>query len=68
MYELVLIYCLIDAPDRCVERDAPLEDAVSAYECALSGQMRAMRYIGLHPEWRLSRISCRSAAQHEDPA
>jgi hypothetical protein len=66
MFELLLVYCLAAEPDRCVEREMPLENAVSSFECAMNGQLEASRYLALHPEWLLRRFSCRPEARHED--
>jgi hypothetical protein len=67
MFELVVIYCLISEPDRCVERRTALEDAVSAFECAMDGQREAIRYLSIHPDWRLSRFTCRPQSKADQP-
>ncbi len=68
MIELVLIYCLSDAPDRCIERREPLAGPASALECTINAQAHAQEYVVSHPKYRLARWRCEVDKPAEDPA
>ncbi len=68
MLELVLVFCLIDQPDRCIERSEPVPETTSSIACASLGQQFGQDYLSTHPQWRLSTWRCQDARRHQDPA
>lgn len=68
MIDLVLVYCLSAAPDRCVERREPLRENVSPIECVIDAQQRAQRYVSSHPKYRLASWRCEVDKPRESPA
>jgi hypothetical protein len=44
MIELVLVYCLSDVPDRCVERREALSENITPMQCTIDAQQRAQVY------------------------
>ena len=68
MIELVLVYCLLDAPDRCVERRETLDGSTSALQCTIEAQQYARAYLEGHPKYRLARWRCEIDKPVEKPA
>jgi hypothetical protein len=77
MIELVLIYCLGDAPppggppvaeSQCVEKRDPLEDFSNPSACMMDAQQRAQEYLVAHPKWHLSSWRCEVNLPHQDKA
>jgi hypothetical protein len=68
MMELVLVFCLIDSPDRCIERNEPIPDTTNSLACASLGQQVGQNYLHTHPNWRLVTWRCQDATRHQDPA
>jgi hypothetical protein len=68
MIELVLIYCLADAPDRCVEKREPVDPGQSATVCIVGAQTYADEYLRSHPDYRLKGWRCEQGKPPESPA
>jgi hypothetical protein len=78
MIELVLIYCLGEAPtpgaapdapsQHCVEKRDPLEAFVSPAACMMDAQQRAQEYLVSHPKWHLSGWRCEVNLPHQEKA
>jgi hypothetical protein len=68
MLELVIVYCMIGAPDRCVERGQIMQEGVSQIGCVTLGQMMGQEYLKTHPNWRLATWRCQDARRHEEHA
>ncbi|MBV8916072.1 MAG: hypothetical protein JOZ05_23925 [Acetobacteraceae bacterium] len=68
MIDLVLIYCLNTAPDRCLERRQPLEAAANLIQCTLGAQTMAQDYLRSHPAYSLRGWRCEMDKPRESPA
>lgn len=68
MIELVLVYCLSNSPDRCLERREPLEAPVNMMSCTMRAQTTAQEYLESHPLYRLVRFRCEQDKPQERPA
>ena len=68
MIDLVLIYCLNTAPDRCLERRQPLEAAANLIQCTLGAQTMAQDYLLTHPTYSLHSWRCEMDKPRESPA
>jgi hypothetical protein len=68
MIELVLVYCLSTAPDRCMERREVREPVGSPIECTIKAQAIAQEYVAEHPRFRLSGWRCEVDKPRENPA
>jgi hypothetical protein len=68
MIELVLVYCLSDVPDRCVERREALSENITPMQCTIDAQQRAQVYLASHPLYRLVRWRCEVDKPREQPA
>ncbi len=68
MIELVLVYCLSDTPNRCVERREPMGLNASAFECTMSAQRQALEYVEAHPKYRLTSWRCEVDRPQQQPA
>ena len=68
MIELVLVYCLLDAPDRCIERREAMNGPSGALQCTISAQEHAQAYLEAHPKYRLAGWRCEVDKPAEKPA
>lgn len=68
MIELVLVYCLTDAPDRCLERREALVPPVNMMSCTMRAQNSAQEYVQAHPLYRLSAWRCEQDKPREEHA
>ncbi len=68
MIELVLVYCLSTAPDRCMERREVREQVGSPIECTMKAQTIAQEYVVEHPRYRLMGWRCEVDKPRENPA
>ena len=68
MIELVLVFCMLNAPDRCMERREPLGQRAGAMECAMNAQAHAQQYVSSHPLYRLRGWRCEVDRPREAPA
>lgn len=68
MIELVLVYCLANAPDRCVEQREALGPNSTALECSVNAQQHAQEYLEMNPKYRLSAWRCEVDKPHQQPA
>lgn len=68
MVELVLIYCLSNEPDRCLERREVREQVGSPMECTMRAQTIAQEYVVGHPRFRLQGWRCEVDRPRESPA
>lgn len=66
MVELVLVVCLLAAPDRCRE-ERPVSEPYTAMECVLHGQVEAARWVAANPRYKLLRWRCGRAGPREEP-
>ena len=57
MIELVIVYCLSAAPDRCVERRTEMENS-GPMACTMTAQTLAQQYLATHPAYRMSGWRC----------
>ena len=68
MIELVLVYCLNAAPDRCLERREAMDEPANMISCSMRAQSYAQEYLELHPTYRLARYRCEMDKPRESPA
>ena len=68
MIDLVLVYCLAAAPDRCLERRQPLDPTANLIQCTMSAQVSAQDYLRSHPAYQLRRWRCEMDKPRESPA
>ncbi len=68
MLELVLIYCMIGMPDRCIERREVMDDVSDGIQCMKHGETEAARYVAAHPKWQLVTWRCVPSSEVQDPA
>ena len=68
MIELVLVFCMVGTPDRCIERNEPMADAMSQIACVSMGQQIGQEYLREHPNWRLVNWRCQDSVRHQEPA
>ncbi len=68
MIELVLVYCLSDTPDRCMDRREVREPMGSPMECTMRAQTIAQEYVIEHPRFRLQGWRCEVDKPRENPA
>ncbi|MBV9656452.1 MAG: hypothetical protein JOZ42_17995 [Acetobacteraceae bacterium] len=68
MIELILVYCFIATPDRCIERRDPLDHPPTFMECSLRAQLTAGAYVAEHAGLRLASWRCEEGRPREDPA
>ena len=66
--ELVLIYCMSSAPDRCTERREVLDRVSSSIECTMRAQNIAQAYLATHPTYQLRGWRCEKDKPRELPA
>ena len=68
MIELVVVYCLLNQPDRCVERREVMEEPSSLMACTFTAQQAAQRWIAAHPAYHVARFRCERDRPREEPA
>lgn len=68
MIELVLVYCFIASPDRCLEQRNPFDHPPTMMECSIRAQEVAGAYVAEHMNVRLARWRCERDKPREDPA
>lgn len=68
MIELVLMYCLSNSPDQCVQPREVREPMGSPIECAIRAQSLAQQFVVSHPSYRLSGWRCEVDKPREFPA
>lgn len=68
MIELVLVYCLSDLPDRCLEKREALEAPVSMIACTMRAQNSAQEYLHTHPLYKLAAWRCEQDKPREEHA
>jgi hypothetical protein len=66
--ELVLVYCLIGDPVKCVEQRPMFEQPLSAMACMVTAQQTASHYVDEHPQWRLATWRCERDQPKQRPA
>lgn len=62
MIEIAAAACMISAPERC--RDVRLvfeAENVTAFACMMNGQTQLAQWTVSHPNWRITRFTCRQA-------
>jgi hypothetical protein len=62
MMELLVVVCLLAAPERCEERSIGLYPQMSAMACMRQGQPQIAVWTESHPGLRVSRWTCRDSA------
>lgn len=65
MIELVLVFCLAGDPQKCVEEHPVFEEPLTGRSCPMTAQPAAVRYVELHPGWRLARWRCERNKREE---
>jgi len=68
MIELVLVYCLSNSPDRCLEKREALEAPVNMISCTMRAQNSAQEYLQTHPLYKLASWRCEQDKPREEPA
>jgi len=68
MIDLILVYCLVASPDKCLERREVLDSVVDMTTCTMRAQTSAQDYLLTHPLYRLSRWRCEKDKPREEPA
>ena len=68
MIDLILVYCMLDTPDRCVEKRAMVDAMQSMNACMFSAQGVAQEYVRLHPGYALNGFRCEQDHPREEPA
>lgn len=64
--ELILIACLMSAPDHCETHRLRLTiDGVSPVRCMYASPPRVARWQALHRKWRVKSWSCAVAGAYE---
>ncbi|HLY55186.1 MAG TPA: hypothetical protein VKS60_06495 [Stellaceae bacterium] len=58
MIELVLVYCMVADPTRCMEQRPVFEDPLTPVSCMMTAQKVAVDYVNEHPQWQFSRWRC----------
>lgn len=66
MIDLVLVYCLSAAPQRCVERRDPFESWGDPVACMMGAEIEAQQYLRDHPKWHLARWKCEVDVPRQD--
>jgi hypothetical protein len=61
MMELMVVVCLITAPDRCEERSIGLYPEMTAFTCVMQGQPHIAAWVAAHPDLRVTRWTCRDS-------
>lgn len=56
MIDLIIMACLISAPDQCQPHRIPWDG--SLFTCGLYGQAEAAKWQNEHPKWRFKRYRC----------
>ena len=68
MIELILVFCLSDSPDRCMERREPFAEYASPLQCTMNAQHQARQYLDSHPNYTLAGWRCEIDKPQERPA
>ena len=68
MIELVLVYCMVSDPNRCVEQRPVFENPLTPMSCMATAQNVAVAYVKEHPEWQFSHWRCEIDKPHSAPA
>jgi hypothetical protein len=62
MIEIAAAACLISAPERCRDVSLTVEaSSRSSFACMFDGQVRLAQWTETHPNWRITRFTCREA-------
>jgi hypothetical protein len=62
MMELLVVVCLLAAPENCEERSIGFYPEMSAMACMLQGQPQIAVWTEAHPGLRVARWTCRDSA------
>jgi len=62
MMELLVVVCLLTAPDSCEERSIGLFPQMTALTCVMQGQPHIAAWSVTHPDLRVARWTCRDPA------
>lgn len=58
MFEILIAYCLIDAPGLCREHSVAVPEQPSLFACVTGGQLMAVQWIETHPNYKLKAWRC----------
>ena len=58
MVELVLLACLLKAPERCETFHLPVARETSLPQCVWQSQLRAAQWSADHPDWVVRKFGC----------
>lgn len=62
MIEIAAAACLISAPEHCRDVSLTFEaENLTANACMTSGQIHLAEWTNSHPNWRITRFTCRQA-------
>ncbi len=57
--ELILLVCLIGAPQQCREEYLPVSlEPIPQLRCLMGAQPIIAQWSGVHPKWRVTRWRC----------
>lgn len=63
MIALVFVTCMHASPDICREQSLMFGDGRTPRACMRSAQPELARWAATHPQWRVTRWSCRNAEE-----
>lgn len=66
MVQLVLVFCMLSAPNNCAEH-RPTMEGLSLAGCMMQGQHVAQAWLSEHPNWSLSRWRCEQNVPRQTP-
>lgn len=66
MVQLVLVFCMLGAPNNCSEH-RPMMEGLSLTSCMIQGQHVAQTWLAEHPNWALSRWRCEQNVRRQTP-
>ena len=58
MLRLIFTICMIDAPDRCEERELLVYDRMPVIACVTGAMPELATWRQTHPDWRIARWRC----------
>lgn len=64
MLEILVVACLINSPEKC--KDVSLSfsgDSVTPMQCLMQAQPEIAKWTEGHPNWKITRYTCRPAGQ-----
>lgn len=59
MVELVLLACLLKAPDKCETFRVPFDQEMLMPQCVWQSQLKAAAWAADHPDWVIRKFGCK---------